>query len=87
LVIAHILSVANVGINILVRIKFVQNVIISWVTQNLSICFTMVEHLDITTPKRNGSNPVLLLLFLTMKIFIMTSHPNDLFHHGTTMDE
>jgi len=43
LVSANILFVATVGINALIVIRFVQNVIISWVTQNPNICYTIVE--------------------------------------------
>jgi hypothetical protein len=43
LVCANILSVAIVGINVPATIRFVQNVEISWVTQNPNICFTIVE--------------------------------------------
>ena len=44
---ANILFVATVGINALAAIRFVQNAIISWVTQNPSICYIMVEFFSI----------------------------------------
>ena len=49
---ANILFVATVGINALAAIRFVQNVKISWVTQNPNICYIIVECFSIINPKR-----------------------------------
>ena len=45
----NILFVETVGINALVVVRFVQNVIISWVTQNPNMYCTIVKCFAITT--------------------------------------
>jgi hypothetical protein len=44
--------VVIVGINALAAIRVVQNVIISWDTQNPNICYIIVECFSIINPKR-----------------------------------
>ena len=74
---ANILFVVTVGLNVLAAIRFVQNVIISWVTQNQSISYTIVKCLIIIIIKEMLIETFLLFLFPNVGGFLFLSPSTD----------